>query len=77
MFYLLLPLAVALFLTADSEAHKPEVHRVFFENHSYISFDNKCYLHDPDCGCDHEWILYSIPDSQNWLIYKLPINAYD
>jgi hypothetical protein len=64
MFYLFLPLAVALFLTSGCEAHNPEIKRVFFENHSYICFTDVApstymrgtehvfqYIHDPDCKC--------------------------
>jgi hypothetical protein len=32
------------------------IKRIFFDAHSYICFDDKVYIHDPDCGCSNSWV---------------------
>lgn len=54
-------------LSYADDVSNPIVKRVFFENHSYVCFDGKTYLHDPDCRCDNEWVGY-IKDPQGDIV---------
>jgi hypothetical protein len=56
-FLFLMILFSSAFLCAKEKdkSCKTAITRVFFETHSYICFDNKFYIHDPDCRCDSMW----------------------
>ena len=61
-YYLLLLCMISSSSNAYFEQPKPCVYadarKIFFGKHSYICFDEKFYIHDPDCYCASEW--YSI-----------------
>lgn len=55
--------------------HVPEITYFHKCNHSFLCFDNKYYIHDPDCICvsNVEWIGYLMDDKRIILErYTLP-----
>ena len=53
-----------------SEVQDSWVKRVFFDGHSYIVIDYCGIVHDPDCGCQDQWICIPL-DKDAYMIRRM------
>ena len=62
--------AVCIFMSSQKPNYpQPVAITVYHGTHSYICFDGKFYIHDPDCRCDAEWATTTI-DPENKIVSR-------
>jgi len=64
----------------DPFAEGIAMRRVYYENHNYICFNNKFFVHDPDCGCTDRYVGYlEKRDHDAWIVhlYRRKPSDYD
>lgn len=80
-FLMLLMAFFSFTIELNAGEKKTDAKRLFVETHSYICFDNKFYIHDPDCKCDSLWggVVYGTDGNVKETIHliKSPVTDYD